>query len=85
MSKGDDVGLCEDLYFRLSSFVIHVSLLLARRADMPLLASHFLSSFCARYRRTRLGFEESALRRLEEHDWPGNVRELRTAVERAAT
>jgi DNA-binding NtrC family response regulator len=47
------------------------------------LASLFLQQHVQRYRKAVVGFEESALRQLEQYSWPGNVRELDHAVERA--
>ena len=36
-----------------------------------------------KYRKGLSGFEERAIRALEQHTWPGNIRELDHAVERA--
>jgi DNA-binding NtrC family response regulator len=54
-----------------------------RKADIPVLASHFLSQVEEKERRGFTSFEEKALEVLDRHDWPGNVRELRNAVHRA--
>ena len=73
-----------DLYYRLSALPLHVPPLRERRADVALLAEHFLAAFCASEGRPqkRLTAEASAL--LEEYRWPGNVRELKNLMERAA-
>jgi DNA-binding NtrC family response regulator len=73
----------DDLYYRLSTFIIDVPPLRARRDDIPLLAAHF-----AARRRQSLGlvpvpFSAAAQQRLMAYDWPGNVRELRNVIERA--
>jgi two-component system, NtrC family, nitrogen regulation response regulator NtrX len=72
----------EDLYFRLNVVPLHLPPLRARRADIPLLVSHFL-----RRSRERDGLnppiiEEDAMEALRGHAWPGNVRELANIVER---
>jgi DNA-binding NtrC family response regulator len=73
----------DDLYYRLSAFVIDVPPLRARRADIAPLALHFM----ARRRQTMglspVPFSAAAIERLMAYDWPGNVRELRNVVERA--
>ena len=73
----------DDLYYRLSTFVIHVPPLRARREDIGALAAHFVAR-----RRQGLGLppvslHPGALERLADYDWPGNVRELRNVIERA--
>lgn len=73
----------DDLYYRLSTFVIEVPPLRSRKSDIPMLAAHF-----AIRRRQALGlppvrFSTSALDQLATYEWPGNVRELRNVMERA--
>ncbi len=83
---GEDVAAArfrQDLLFRLNTIEIHLPPLRARREDIPLLATHFLTQHAGRYRKTLSGFEPSALQVLLEHPWPGNIRELDHAVERA--
>ncbi len=73
----------EDLYYRLSAFVIPVPALRERLEDVPLLAQHFLSrrNFG---RHAAKSWSPRALEILTAYHWPGNVRELRNVVERAA-
>jgi DNA-binding NtrC family response regulator len=73
----------QDLLFRLNTFELHLPPLRDRREDIAPLAHHFLETHARKYRKDILGFEEAALRALEQHPWPGNVRELDHAVERA--
>jgi len=70
-----------DLLFRLNTVEIHVPPLRERRADILPLAHHFLEQRALRYRKTFLGFEETARTALLTHPWPGNVRELDHAIE----
>lgn len=73
----------QDLLFRLNTFELHLPTLRERREDIAPLAAHFLEAHARKYRKALVGFEEAALRALEQHPWPGNVRELDHAVERA--
>jgi DNA-binding NtrC family response regulator len=73
----------EDLLFRLNTIEIHLPPLRERREDIPVLASHFLSTYAQRYRKRITGFDHAALQALSEHRWQGNVRELHHVVERA--
>ncbi|HEY3220562.1 MAG TPA: sigma-54 dependent transcriptional regulator [Gemmatimonadales bacterium] len=73
----------EDLLFRLNTVEIRLPPLRERRADVPLLAAHFLRRYGARYRKAVKEFAPDAMELLLRHSWPGNVRELDHAVERA--
>jgi len=73
----------QDLLFRLNTVEIPVPALRQRRADIPLLAAHFLRQQARHYRKRVTGFDPAALQALLDHSWPGNVRELDHAVERA--
>ncbi len=73
----------QDLYYRLSAFVLTVPPLRDRLDDVPLLAEHFLTTRdFARHAHKR--WAPAALDALIRYAWPGNVRELRNVVERAA-
>jgi DNA-binding NtrC family response regulator len=71
----------EDLYYRLSTFPIHLPSLRERRDDIALLATALLARV-APLRKLRVS--TSALHLLQAQDYPGNVRELRNLLERAA-
>ena len=73
----------KDLFFRLSTFYLHIVPLRERPEDIPLLARHFLRHFCLKYNnKTLKGFTPEAEKVLMSAAWPGNVRELRNLVER---
>ena len=73
----------DDLYYRLSAFVLDVPPLRDRAADVPVLAEHFLNTRdFARHAHKR--WSSAAIETLMAYTWPGNVRELRNVVERAA-
>ena len=70
----------EDLYYRLSTFPIHLPALRERREDIGLLSTSLLERINPD-RELSLSFE--ARRLLQEQDFQGNVRELRNLLERA--
>jgi len=71
-----------DLFWRINVVAVEMPPLRERKADIPLLAAHFLRSAAARAGRTVEGFTPAAVDALVAHDWPGNVRELQHAIER---
>lgn len=71
----------EDLYYRLSTFPIHLPALRERREDITLLAAALLARVASQ---RKLKISEEARRLLQLQDYPGNVRELRNLLERAA-
>jgi DNA-binding NtrC family response regulator len=73
----------QDLYFRLTRFVLTVPPLRERREDVPLLAEHFLHQLTAEMGMPLPRFSAATREALRAHDYPGNVRELRNLVERA--
>jgi two-component system response regulator AtoC len=73
----------EDLYFRLSAFVIQVPPLRERPVEVTLLAELFTRQFAQRLGAAALSIRADAAAALARYRWPGNVRELRNAIERA--
>ena len=73
----------EDLYFRLSGFVITVPPLRERREDIPALVHDFVTRTAARIKRDVDSVSSDAMTALMNYSWPGNVRELEHAIERA--
>ncbi len=71
----------EDLYYRLSTFPIHLPALRERRKDIALLAPALLRRVAPR---RPLALTPDALALLQAQDYPGNVRELRNLLERAS-
>ena len=79
-----DGKLRQDLFYRLSVFVLELPPLRERGEDIPLLARYFLEAFAEKYQRQTLPWETDFSNALSSHSWPGNVRELRNAMERLA-
>jgi two-component system response regulator AtoC len=73
----------EDLYFRLSVFVIEIPPLRERPAEVALLAELFALQLAARAGVAPPSIAADTAAALQRHRWPGNVRELRNAVEHA--
>jgi two-component system, NtrC family, response regulator AtoC len=73
----------QDLYFRLSAFIIHLPPLRERPSEIDLFAELFARQFARRMNRARFRLGADAMSVLRAYDWPGNVRELRNAIEHA--
>lgn len=71
----------EDLYYRLSTFPIHLPALRERREDIALLSTALLQRVAPQ---RQLTLAPDALALLQAQDYPGNVRELRNLLERSA-
>ncbi|RZJ81165.1 MAG: sigma-54-dependent Fis family transcriptional regulator [Flavobacterium sp.] len=71
-----------DLYYRLSVFTINLPALRERKADISLLAEHYLKEFAKKVNRPALKMDEKLIKVLEKHSWKGNVRELKNVIER---
>ncbi|MDQ3195478.1 MAG: sigma 54-interacting transcriptional regulator [Pseudomonadota bacterium] len=71
----------EDLSYRLNVISFALPPLAERREDIPLLASHFLMTLAARYKKEINGFAPEALEMLLTASWPGNIRQLYNVVE----
>ncbi len=72
-----------DLYYRLNVFPIHIPPLRERRADVTLLADHFVEKYAALNRKAVRRITTPAIDMLMAYHWPGNVRELENCIERA--
>ena len=73
----------QDLFERIRGFTVELKPLRERRADIPLLAQHFVSEFNQELKEDRQ-IPSGAFDCLFEYDWQGNVRELRAALRKAA-
>ena len=70
-----------DLYYRLNVIPIILPALRNRKADIPLLLSHFINSSNKRNAKN-IKLARATVRQLSRYEWPGNVRELQNLVER---
>ncbi len=72
----------EDLYYRLNVIPLHLPPLRERGGDILLLSDYFLTQFCRKKNRKKLGFSPDVEAVLQHYPWPGNVRELENIMER---
>ena len=76
-----------DLFYRLNVVALEIPPLRDRRADIPVLARHFLERMANGEGEQRQEppreLSEETQDVLARYDWPGNVRELENALERA--
>jgi DNA-binding NtrC family response regulator len=74
----------EDLFYRLNVIPVRVPPLRERRADIPLLAQHFLDRLATDTvpPRGRVTLAQDAQQALMAFHWPGNVRQLENVMER---
>ena len=75
--------LREDLFYRLSVFVLELPPLRKRIEDLPMLVAHFILEANQDHKREIEGVSADGLEVLKAHRWPGNVRELRNVIHRA--
>ena len=73
----------EDLFYRLNVFTIFVPPLRDRKADLLLLADHFVDKFSREHGKIIKRISTPAIDMLMSYHWPGNVRELENALERS--
>ena len=72
----------EDLFYRLNVVPVHLPPLAERRADIAVLARHFLERLAAERRVPSPEISPDAMAALQACNWPGNVRQLRNVMER---
>ncbi|MCY3628964.1 MAG: sigma-54 dependent transcriptional regulator [Bacteroidota bacterium] len=71
----------EDLYYRLSTVIIHIPPLRERRDDIRPIFDAFLYSSSQKYQSPPRTLTAAAYDLLESYQWPGNVRELRNVAD----
>jgi len=72
----------EDLYYRLSSFVLRMPSLRERKEEIPMMLRHFMLRVAERYACPLLPLSPRLLRACENYSWPGNIRQLENFVKR---
>ena len=73
----------EDLLYRLDVIPLTLPPLRDRKADIPVLADHFIRLFAERHQVPPRALSAGSRELLHHYAWPGNVRELRNCVEGA--
>src|SRR6516165_1529528 len=72
----------EDLYYRLSSFVLNMPALRQRREEVPMMLRHFMIHVAEKYACPLLPISPRLVKACENYSWPGNIRELENFVKR---
>jgi len=73
----------EDLYYRLTAFIITIPPLRERREDIPLLVKFLVDKFSKKLRKKIKSITRSSMRNMENYSWSGNIRELENVIENA--
>jgi len=80
--KSETANFREDLYFRLSEYVLEVPALRERMVDLPLFIDFFLEQTSEELNIPKPKISEKAIACFEHYSWPGNLRELRNIIRR---
>ncbi|MBI4601461.1 MAG: sigma 54-interacting transcriptional regulator, partial [Planctomycetes bacterium] len=72
-----------DLYYRLNVFPIYLAPLRDRKADITVLADHFLEVYARKLGKRVVRISTPAIELMTAYHWPGNVRELENCIARA--
>ncbi|HKJ05538.1 MAG TPA: sigma-54 dependent transcriptional regulator [Geopsychrobacteraceae bacterium] len=75
----------EDFYYRLNVINLHMPPLRERRADISLLAAHFIADQNKEFSTNVKGLSSEALQAVSEYSWPGNIRQLKNVIEACMT
>jgi two-component system nitrogen regulation response regulator GlnG len=73
----------QDLYYRLSGYMICLPPLRKRGEDLALLVQHYVPRFSRELGKTTQQVAPETLELLSKYDWPGNVRELQSVLKQA--
>lgn len=72
----------EDLFYRISTFQIHLPPLRERVVDIETLANHFIYISSVRTNKKIKSVSPDFYEALKQHQWKGNIRELKNVIER---
>lgn len=73
--------LRQDLYYRLSTSILSIPPLRARKDDIMILCKYFIMKFNHRYHQNVINISEKLFEEFYRYNWPGNVRELEHIIE----
>jgi Response regulator containing CheY-like receiver, AAA-type ATPase, and DNA-binding domains len=72
----------KDLYYRLSTFILHIPPLRERKEDIPLLIKHFVEKASLEFAKEVIYPDHETIKELVKQEWKGNVRELKSYMSR---
>ena len=81
--KSGSTGFREDLFYRLSEFILKVPTLKERISDLQLFIDFFLNQTCEELKVEQPKLSEEVKDIFYNYDWPGNIRELKNVIRRA--
>jgi transcriptional regulator with PAS, ATPase and Fis domain len=73
----------KDLFYRLNMNSVFLPPLRERKGDIPLLAFHFLKTFCELNSKKIDKISDAVMKLLTHYDYPGNIRELMNIINSA--
>lgn len=73
----------EDLFYRISTFQIHLPPLRERVADIEAISNHFISISSTKINKRIKSVSKEYYEALKQHQWKGNIRELKNVIERS--
>ena len=79
----DEEKFREDLFYRFSTFIIHIPPLRERKEDIPLLLNFFADKFARTLKKPTPKIDKKLILKLQDHKFRGNVRELKNMIEQA--
>ncbi len=77
-----DQSLREDLFYRISTIMVEIPPLRARKEDLPGLIAFFTEKLSLEMKKKIDPFPNPVLQALLTYDYPGNIRELKNIIER---
>lgn len=81
--KAEGRGFRDDLFFRLSEFVLKVPPLRERKLDLPLFVDYFLENTALELKKPKPMLSDEVNEYFQQYHWPGNIRELKNVIRRA--
>lgn len=73
----------EDLYYRISTFQIHLPPLRERVSDIEDITNHFVNTSSTKINKKIKAISTNFYEVLKQHHWKGNIRELKNVIERS--
>jgi two-component system, NtrC family, response regulator AtoC len=72
--------LREDLYYRLSAFMVHVPPLRQRKEEVKIFLQYFMHKLAHHYGLPPREFTPQVMKACADHSWPGNLQEVETFI-----
>lgn len=73
----------EDLFYRISTFQIHLPPLRERVVDIEAITNHFINISSVKTNKKIKSVSPDFYEALKQHQWKGNIRELKNVIERS--